>query len=658
LSFSTAGVERVHGGALDMCGFVALYNTDAAPIDRDLLVRMTEEQIHRGPDDQGFATFSLGSGTFASWPKEARQPHTHEGGFGFNRLAIRDLSPAGHQPMATPDGRVVMVFNGEIYNADDERAELIGRGVQFRGRSDSEVLLYMYREYGIEETLARLNGMFAFVIADLDAQRIVLARDHFGIKPLYYWQSPHVFAAASEVKSFLQHPDFVPRLDSQNLAEHLAFRSCAGGRHLLSGVKEVEPGEWIELRQGSKPRRTRYWRPGVHTSWKGTFDAAVDAVEAAIERSVRRQLVSDVPVGCQFSAGVDSSLVSAFANRHHARGRYQTFSIIVDDARFNEEPWIERGERHLGVRGHRFTLGADEFAERLVRATWHLDEPLDHMNSIGILLLSERSRPHVTVLLSGEGADETFCGYPRFLRLLMRPALGRIAPFFAHVPRIGGKLSSFDSSRGVDARDWFIRASSPLLPEHLRALSGDISYEEAMEVRRAMFPSEGDLVARCRAYELQTFLVGLLKRQDKMTMAHSIENRVPLLDHEIVELVSSMPSSFCVDLRPRRSLERNTKRLLKAVTARHFPDAYVYRKKQGFGLPIRVYFRSSSMRSILEEVVTSAARRGLFDARAIRRWWLDESEDPSVTEALWIAIAFELWARQFLDGSHRTRIAA
>ncbi len=637
-----------------MCGFVALYNLSGAPIDRRVLAGMTDVQRHRGPDDQGFAAFSFARQEL-ELDMRAMAPRPFEGGLGFNRLSIRDLSPAGHQPMATPDGKTVIVYNGELYNADDEREALVRRGHVFRGSSDTEVLLAMYREYGLEEALARANGMFAFCLVDLPGRRIFLARDRLGIKPLYYWLGSRVFAAASEAKSFLVHPDFVARLDESNLAEHLAFRSCAGDRHLLRDVRQVEPGQWLELSAGGELRKTRWWRPpSVPTRvWRGRFERAVDEVEAALDRSVRMQLVSDVPVGCQFSGGVDSSLVSAFANRHASRGRYQTFSILVDDPRFNEERWIDVAGRHLGVSGHRFVFGAREFAAHLESAAWHLDEPLDHMNSLGIKLLAEGSKPHVTVLLSGEGADETFCGYPRFLRALLRPALAPLA----RLPAIGRRLAAFDRSRGADARDWFIRASSPILPRDLAALLGRDCYEEAMEVRRAMFPREGTFTARCRAYELETFLVGLLKRQDKMTMAHSLENRVPLLDHELVELVSSMPPSYCVSRRPAiRPLEHNTKRVLKAVAERHFPRSFVFRRKEGFGMPIGQYLASDALRPLLADVIGSATRRGLFDGRTIRRW-SEQLDEPLVAEAMWIVVAFELWARQFLDGA-RGRLAS
>jgi len=636
-----------------MCGFVALFHFNARhTVDVETLRKMTAEQRHRGPDDVGFATFSLRAQTHAPWAA-GQADRAHEGGFGFNRLSIRDLSPAGHQPMASADGRLLMVFNGEIYNADDERPALVKRGHTFRGSSDSEVLIEMFREYGVDETLRRINGMFSIVLADLDRQRLVIVRDRLGIKPLYTWRTGSHLAVASEAKSFFQHPDFVAKLDRDNLAEHLVFRSCAASRHLLAGVQQVEPGEVLEIDpNGEVTRRSRYWRPGTTTTWTRSYAEAVDAVDAAVDRGVRTQLVSDVPVGCQFSAGVDSSLVSAYANHHQTKGQYQTFSIVVDDRRYDETPWIAEGERRLAVQGHRFRLSGKEFAERLESATWHLDQPLDHMNSIGIMLLAERSREHVTVLLSGEGADETFCGYSRFHRVLLRPVLGPIAPLLAHVPRVGTKLAGFDASRGATDRDWFIRSSSPVMPEHVTALTGDANaYEAAMDVRRAMFPTEGDLIARCRAYELETFLVGLLKRQDKMTMAHSMENRVPLLDHDIVDLVSGMPASYCVDLRPRRR-ERNTKRLLKKVACRHFPKSYVYRRKQGFGLPIAEYFQSTAMQPLLDDLMTSAARRGLFDARALRRW-REQLHDPFIVEAFWVAIAFELWARQVLDGSSR-----
>jgi asparagine synthase (glutamine-hydrolysing) len=502
--------------------------------------------------------------------------------------------------------------------------------------------------------------MFAFCLVDVDARRMLFARDRLGIKPLYVWETPRMLAATSEVKSLLEHPDFAARLDADHLDEHLAFRSCAADRHLLAGVRQVEPGEWLEVREGGETRRTRWWRPPMGQTWSGSFAAATDALEAAIDRSVKSQLVSDVPVGCQFSAGVDSSIVSAFADRHTTtHGQYQTFSIVVDDPGYSEEKWIDQASKHLGIPGHRFHFGEAEFAERLERATWHLDQPIDHMNSIGIMLLAERSKPFVTVLLSGEGADEAFCGYPRFFRVLLRSALGPIAPVLARVPRVGAKLAMFGEARGADDRDWFIRASSPILPSHLAELTGRDTYGAALEVRRAMFPRDGELLARCRRYELETFLVGLLKRQDKMTMAHSLENRVPLLDHELVELALSMPSSYFADRRPRlHPLEHNTKRVLKAVAERHFPRRFVYRKKEAFGMPLGKYFRSPALAPLFEDLLRSTERRGLFDARTVRRWWTERLDEPYVTEALWVAIAFELWARKFLDRAPSLRMVA
>lgn len=636
-----------------MCGFVALYDSSGAPIELGVLRAMTDAQRHRGPDDQGFAGFSLGTGTIE--PDVVARPGAFEGGFGFNRLSIRDLSAHGHQPMVARGGRAVMVFNGEIYNADEQRDELVAKGHSFVGTSDTEVILALYREHGLDGMLERLNGMFAICLADLDARRFVIARDRLGIKPLYYWRSGSLIAVASEAKSFLAHPRFSARLDEESFSEYLAFRSCAKDRHLLSDVRQAEPGEVIDA-AGADLRRRRYWRPPTARTWTRSYGEAVDAVEAQLEKSVKLQLVSDVPVGCQFSGGLDSSMVSAFANRHtKRRGHYQSFSILVDDPRFDEERWIDIAGRHLGVDGHKFRFGEREFASRLDRATWHLDQPLDHMNSIGIDLLAEGSRPHVTVLLSGEGADEVFGGYARFLRILYRPFLQPVAPAFARIPRVGDKLATFGVSRGRGDRDWFIRASSPILPELVAQLTGQRHhYDRAMDLRRAMFPTEGDLLARCRAYELETFLVGLLNRQDKMTMRHSLENRVPLLDHDLVELVSGMPDDFSVTRRPSlHPLERNTKRILKRVAERHFDKSFVYRPKEGFGMPIARYFRSDAMRPIVERAIASARKRGVIDARVLERWWKEDLARPFIAEALWIGIAFELWAAQVLDGDRR-----
>lgn len=646
-----------------MCGLVGVLNPVGRAVDLDVLCRMADIQRHRGPDDQGFCTFPLRAGACVTPVDRRTQTDAlAHAAFGFNRLSIVDLSENGHQPMATPAGDIVMVFNGEIYNAEDHRQFLRSRGHDFRGRSDTEVLLLLYAELGIEGMLEHARGMFAIAIADLRVGKLFLVRDRLGIKPLYVTQAGESWVFSSEVKSFLEHPDFVSTLQESSLPEYVAFRYCAGDRSLLRGVRQVEPGQWVEISEAGLRAHT-YWTPPLPEEPAGfSFSHAIDLVSHGIERAVKRQLVSDAPLGCQLSGGLDSSLVSAFANRGAGTGQggkgVEGFSIVVDDPAFTEELWIDAAAKSIGMPANKCHLDEEAFASRVARASWHLEQPLNHMNSVGILLLAERSKPSVSVLLSGEGADELFGGYGRFYRALLRRYAAPFAEVSTRLPAtsnplarsITKRLASFAHSEGRDDVGWFIRAASPMRRDLLAAAYSGASFERAIEERRTSVPEGSDFLARCRNYELRTYLVDLLVRQDKMTMAHSIENRVPLLDEDLVELVCSLPSSYCVRLFGSTTpLRHNTKILLKRAAERQFNREFVYRKKEGFGIPLARFLGSKSMQPLMHDLLDSTARRGLFDAKTVRRWYETDLEQPSVAEALWIFFAFELWARQYID---------
>ena len=409
-----------------MCGIAGIYITRGAPVDVAVLRRMTAAQRHRGPDDQGARLFSLrhrkdADCVLAGSPANAEG---FEGGVGFNRLSILDLSTDGRQPMRSADGEVFIAYNGEVYNAFHHRAELRAAGAEFVSRTDTEVLLQLYERYGIEGMLERLNGMFALCIVDLREGAMYLARDRLGIKPMYWWEGDGTFLFSSEIKSFLYHPAFEPRLDGSALDEYFAFRYCAGERTLLAGVHELEPGHWMRL----TPRgRTidGYWElPGPPAGPPPSFDEAVAGLDARLKRAVEVRLLSDVKLGCQLSGGVDSSLVSVLASES-AGADLDAISIVFDDPRLSEGPWMDHVAERGGVRVHKFTLTPDYFLEQLPRATWSMDQPLNQPNSIGIYLLAEMARPFMTVLLSGEGGGRAAGRVPALLS--RRTALARRA---------------------------------------------------------------------------------------------------------------------------------------------------------------------------------------------------------------------------------------
>lgn len=651
-----------------MCGIAGVLNLDGSPVDPAVIERMLEVQHHRGPDDRGLRLFSLASGASLEPAADDRAPREgFEGALGFNRLAILDLSAQGHQPMVSADGRVALVYNGEVYNAFDFRAELESAGFRFRSRCDTEVLLYLYERHGLDGMLERLNGMFAIAIADLRLREVHLARDPFGVKPLYWTQAGRAVMFASEPKAFASHPAFAPRLDEARFDEYLAFRYCADDRHLLAGVKQVRPGHCVRVTaSGVAARRYRAIpdppRPAIG------FAQAQARLEAQLRASVKSQLLSDVKVGCQLSGGIDSSLVAANALADLG-APMESFSIVFDDERFSEARWIDEAVRAInaagasrpgGLASHRHVFSADDFFATLEPATWHMDQPVNHPNSLGIYRLAEMARASVTVLLSGEGADELLGGYSRHYFASIRPRVLPWLPLLARLPSWGERFArNFGMDHG-DPASAFIAASMFMRPAEIRALRPGFDAARAIAVRRPTFDEgRGDHVANCLAYDMQTYMADLLVRQDKMTMAHSVENRVPFLDTPLVDVARSLPPDSLVGDRITfpPSTMRNTKKVLKALAGRRFGSGFAYRSKSGFGLPLAGYYADARFERLMRERLLPGMRsRGLVRADAVERMWRGIVErGAGNVEGLWVPVAFELWAQRFLDAGGMPR---
>ena len=574
-----------------MCGIAGFVNLDGAPADTRVLAAMMELVRHRGPDDGGDRRISLRGGDADT-------------ALGFRRLSIVDLSTQGHQPMTAADGAITVLFNGEIYNAFDYQPELERAGHRFKSRSDAEVVLALYERHGIDGMVERLNGMFAIVIADERARVVHLVRDHFGIKPLCFAQCGRTVMFASEAKAFLAHPAFRAEIDPAQLDELLAFRYVAGAASLLKGVRHVAPGHRAVITPDGITT-TRYWSiPDRQEKPAASRTDLVDRLGELLQQSVRSQLRSDVAVGSQLSGGIDSSLVTALA------GGIDAFSIVFDEAKFSEEPWIVSAAAAAGSTSHRFRFDADTFIDALDAASWHMDQPIGHPNSLALWWLALQSRAHVTVLLSGEGADELFGGYARL-----------------------------HDARAAD-RETFIRATQFHSESRLRKLRPAADLGPAIEKRRAIFDEgRADPMSNRINYEMQTHLVDLLLRQDRMMMAHGIENRVPFLDRHLVEFARTLPH-----------IHLTAKAIVKDAARRRFDDAFVDRRKAGFNLPIGQYFRHPRFIELMEDrLLPAMAARGLVDVTVVRRWWRRALSAPSTTEGFWITVALELWAQQFID---------
>ena len=633
-----------------MCGIAGFVNLDRAPGDPGIVERMTHAIRHRGPDDRGLVMFSLSSGAIGEIGGPAA-PARLEGGLGFQRLKILDLSEQGHQPMMNADRTVMLAFNGEVYNAFDYTAELAAAGYRFHSKTDTEVLLYLYERYGLDGMLSRLNGMFAIVVADFRTRELHIVRDHFGIKPMYWTLAGRSLLFASEAKAFLAHPAFKAEVDASHVDEYLAFRYVSGEASLLKGVQQLRPGHRLRV-SGDEVTVHRYWEVPDHPEKAALSDADVlERLDQVLRRSVRSQLLSDVKVGCQLSGGIDSSLVSVFA-RSHFDADMDTFSVVFDDPAYSEDRWVSQVAAAVRSDSHQFTFSEDFFFDTLNRASWHMDQPISHPNSLGIWLLARESRPLVTVLLSGEGADEVFGGYARHYYANLRPALSPWAGLLKHVPGVGPR---FDRQFGGDAVETFINASTFQQPGEVAQVRRGAGTVAARDRRRAIFAEgQADHLSNCLKYDMQTYLVDLLVRQDKMTMAHGLENRVPFLDREVVELARQLEARQLVgDSLPfGNARTQGTKVALKRLARRTFDDDFVYRPKSGFSLPLAKYFASARAEALMEEQWLPGMRaRGLVDADAVRaRWKTLPGAGDGAAEALWIAVALEIWAQQCVDG--------
>jgi asparagine synthase (glutamine-hydrolysing) len=606
-----------------MCGIAGFVNLDGAPADASVLGAMTDMIRHRGPDDRGTLCLSLRGGI----------PDT---ALGFHRLKILDLSAHGHQPMTSPDGSIALLFNGAIYDAFDDRDELERGGYRFRSDTDTEVILALYERDGLEGMLERLNGMFAMVIADTRRGAVHLVRDGVGIKPLYWAQCGTTVLLASEAKAFLAHPAFRAEIDPGEVDELLAFRYVAGDASLLKGVRHVKPGHRLTITPGGIAE-ARYWSVPDHTEkLRLSRDEAVDRLDRLLGRSVQSQLRSDVTVGCQLSGGIDSSLITVIASAHQ-RAALNAFSIVFAEPQFSEERWILTAAAESRAISHRFVFDEAAFMAALDAASWHMDQPISHPNSLALWLLARRSREHATVLLTGEGADELFGGYARF----------------SHA-----QTAANGSGRpgGTDPVDTFIRASQFHSEVRLSKLRPTADLRPAIEKRRALFQEgHADHLSNCVKYDMRSHLVDLLVRQDKMTMGHGVENRVPFLDRRVIELARALPAEHLVGPSSVMGVP-GTKIVVKELARRTFDAAFVYRRKSAFNLPLAQYFRSGPFVALMEDrLLPGMAARGLVDVGVVRRWWTRALKAPSTTEGFWIPVALELWAQQFIDGRRLPR---
>lgn len=633
-----------------MCGIHGVINLNGAPADASLMPIMGAVTSHRGPDDEGY----------------------HQDGpclIGMRRLSIIDLS-GGHQPISNQDGTLWVVCNGEIYNFRELRNELKGAGHVFKTASDSEVVLHAYAQWG-DDFVLRLNGMFAFALWDAKRRRLLVARDRLGIKPLYWHSDGRRLAFSTEAKAIVALPGFSARIDQTALHTYLNLGYVAAPRSMFEGISKLPPASMLIVQEGKVEQR-RYWRipPGIDDSLSDQDWIA--RVREKLFEAVHAQMVSDVPIGAFLSGGIDSSAVVACMARHSEQP-IKTYSIGFEggaaDSFYNELPYAKRVSQLFGTDHHEIVVRPDVVG-LMPKLLWHMDEPVADTAFVTTYLVSEFARRDVKVILSGVGGDELFGGYRRYLgnHYLSRfdglPAwlkwsarkMGALLPADRH----SGLLNTMRLAKG------FLASSELSFEDRYRAYMQVIRSDVCAKLLRAL-PSHtvdpiGDAFAsspgvdplnRMFAVDAETQLPDdLLMLTDKMSMATSLECRVPLLDHELVELAASMPEASKI-----RGGE--LKHVLKKSLEGILPPDILYRKKRGFGTPMGAWLRgdlSGLLRSTLSR--ESIAHRGLLDFATVEQ--LIQAHDKSqedYTDVLVALMNLEIWSRIYLDGRGHDDVA-
>jgi asparagine synthase (glutamine-hydrolysing) len=622
-----------------MCGITGILHLDGAPIGVSSLKRAMDSFLYRGPDDSGIYKSSRASVVL-----------------GHQRLSILDLSKAGRQPMVGCRPGLILTYNGEIYNYKALRRELESHGYQFKSQTDTEVLLHAIDLWGPTEVPRRLNGIFAYACLDEDAGTLTLARDQYGVKPLYYYRNSKVFLFASEIKGITSTGLYTPEVLLEAVPEYLTFRSVAGERTLFRDIVELAPGSVLTVDLVKvRYQRSRFAQISVKPKNCNSRDALRELSEK-MTSAVSLQLQSDVLVGSLNSGGLDSSLVSALAvaNGENSLRTYCASYGGAEDGQFDESHYASLLSEHLGTRHRDIATKPDEFFSSLEYACWLNDEPLAHPNSIPLFKVFKEARADgVKVMLSGEGADELFGGYDFFTDLVFLAHLSRFP--FSLLPRrllLSAQRISRNSRWSKLTMDWARKGAEAVADIVAVEQRADLRPEERLGPYRQKFLDrfDGDLFAGGSEYIQRVYLPPILQRCDRMSMASGVECRVPYLDNHITQLANKLPYS----LKRRIFPQRRGKILLKNVASSVLPEPIITRAKYGFAVPLSPWFRSPNAGldtlSLLHEPLSRS--RPWVTGRALIQL-LEEHQKGlhDHSRRLWTHLTLELWARQFIDGA-------
>ena len=633
-----------------MCGIAGVVRfARDAQIDSAVLRRMCAAMVHRGPDDEGI--YSQGRVGLAA-----------------RRLSIIDLA-TGHQPISNEDGSLWIVFNGEIYNHLILREQLIARGHRYRTNSDTETIVHLYEEYG-RNCVDHLRGMFAFAIWDTRHGRLFVARDRLGIKPLYYRLTPDCLLFGSEIKVILAHPGVDPEFNREVLAEYLAFGYLSAPETFFSGIRKLMPGHTFELGENGDIRIQQYWDlPQLDDDPRHPESYYVQTYRDLLEQAVSSHLMSDVPLGVFLSGGLDSSAVAALTTKIR-RAPVETFSVGYSEQAYSELPYARQIAKHLNSVHHEVLVSSEDFFNALPKLIWHEDEPIVWPSSVALYFVARLARERVTVVLTGEGSDETLAGYTRYAFTQKNAEFDRIYRRITPEAVRRGIRNSISDSRLISAAvrrklahtflaqdgdcwtslyfDNFFSAFSRKDQAELltNALVGELgegaAYRNVMEFWNH---SSGDLLRRLLCTDIKTYLPELLMKQDNMSMAASIESRVPFLDHALVEFALRIPQKFQLS-------GLTGKRILKKAVADLLPQSVINRPKLGFPTPWSEWLAGPQMDAIQNLLLSPrSAARGLFKRTTVERLFQEHNaryRDHS--DRIWRLLNLELWFRVSVEG--------
>ncbi len=628
-----------------MCGIAGIASLQERPLpDAPIAEAMCQLIVHRGPDDQGIYA-----------DRQAQ--------IGMRRLSIIDLA-GGHQPIHNEDKSIWIVFNGEIYNFKELRRELQQCGHSFYTNSDTECIVHAYEQYG-DQCFSKLRGMFGIAILDLARNRLVLARDRLGKKPLYYTRTADGYLAfASELKSMFAVPGFAPTVSKSATREYFSLGYVPAPGTIYDDVLKLPPAHYLVFERGTVATQ-RYWKLDFRPKWQDDEATLSRRLREHLDEAVRLRLVSDVPFGAFLSGGIDSSVVAALMARHLS-SPVKTFTIGFNEDAFNEIPDARRIAEHIGAEHHELVVTPDAIG-MVEDLAWYCDEPFGDASSIPTFIVSRMAVAHVKMVLSGDGGDEGFAGYERYrkymqLRKMARLSLGMAGPALSLAGTAAGGSLGIRLQRIADRM---------ALPYPERYLSG-VALSTAADVNPLLSADVAGLdpYARIRDHfgrtdideemerilsgDMDTYLVDdILVKVDRMTMANSLEARAPLLDHVLLEFCARLPF-------PLKNNGRVGKYLLKKVAADLLPAECLQKRKQGFGIPLAKWFRADLKPLMLDLLADRSFRqRGIFNVEGVRACYerhLSGLQDFS--ELLWLVLTYEMWARNYLDrrGSGRLTV--